>query len=573
MPAVSKSQQKLFGLAHAVQQGKVPASKVSGAAKDIAKNVKKREVKKFASTPTKNLPDRVKKEMKETVAELVKEILNETPDSKKYMLQQKLKAAREKRAKLNAQPPPPPKKTEGVVNEARTIGAIKIKKLKALTTEMWKRNHDVSEDEIIDKIPSDWWETWESADSEIRRLVSDTITDLTHNESVTPKKTQLEILEGKLGRPLSVPEKHQLAIAYKTVKMPEAMVGVMGGMTIQQAKDIIEKLTGKKYEERKTEAVKQTNKYDNKFRCPKCHESDLKADSRGMHHCPKCGYKEKEADDDEHTMKDESKGFKVDGGVPVKESFKINPSLPWLIKLTQKNTYSIGPVTILIAGSDAKRIIGINAVMLTNPSHPPQDANRHIEAALDGITGLKDTIYKLDKIAPHKTRKSGNSIQKLWLLPMDAVQPGTQKEGMTESVVNEADSEAGRKAKQLGLDYMKFGRYGKKGKVTHKIENGKLVPFSGAEPDKKGVAPKQTAKVAPQGTAPKIDKYGKENDPSNWWRDAFHSRHGRVSKEEMAKMVRIHPDLTKAFKSLYGDYIEKDKEGNYVWPMMIDLGI
>ena len=120
---------------------------------------------------------------------------------------------------------------------------------------------------------------------------------------------------------------------------------------------------------------------------------------------------------------------------------------------------------------------------------------------------------------------------------------------------------------------MKFGRYGKKGKVTHKIENGKLVPFSGAEPDKKGVAPKQTAKVAPQGTAPKIDKYGKENDPSNWWRDAFHSRHGRVSKEEMAKMVRIHPDLTKAFKSLYGDYIEKDKEGNYVWPMMIDLGI
>ena len=39
------------------------------------------------------------------------------------------------------------------------------------------------------------------------------------------------------------------------------------------------------------------------------------------------------------------------------------------------------------------------------------------------------------------------------------------------------DSEASKKAKQMGLDYYKFGRYGKDGKVTHTVDdNGKLVP-------------------------------------------------------------------------------------------------
>jgi len=45
-------------------------------------------------------------------------------------------------------------------------------------------------------------------------------------------------------RQLSVPERHQLKIAYDTLKMPDAMVGVMGGPTKEEAKQIIKKLTG-----------------------------------------------------------------------------------------------------------------------------------------------------------------------------------------------------------------------------------------------------------------------------------------------------------------------------------------
>ena len=39
-----------------------------------------------------------------------------------------------------------------------------------------------------------------------------------------------------------------------------------------------------------------------------------------------------------------------------------------------------------------------------------------------------------------------------------------------------SESQAGDKAKSMGLDYMRFGRYGKNGQVTHVTKNGKLVP-------------------------------------------------------------------------------------------------
>lgn len=40
-------------------------------------------------------------------------------------------------------------------------------------------------------------------------------------------------------------EKHQLKIAKDTLKMNNAMLGVMGGMSKEQAKKVIKQLTGK----------------------------------------------------------------------------------------------------------------------------------------------------------------------------------------------------------------------------------------------------------------------------------------------------------------------------------------
>lgn len=57
--AVSKAQQKFMGMVHAAQKGKSPAS--SKVAK-VAKSMGKKDVKDFAKTKHKNLPNKIKKE-------------------------------------------------------------------------------------------------------------------------------------------------------------------------------------------------------------------------------------------------------------------------------------------------------------------------------------------------------------------------------------------------------------------------------------------------------------------------------------------------------------------------------
>tara|TARA_B100001094_G_scaffold325512_1_gene379981 strand:+ start:423 stop:1223 length:801 start_codon:yes stop_codon:yes gene_type:complete len=59
MPASSKAQQRLMGLVKAVQAGDIPKSKVTKKIKQLAKNMKQKDVKKYAATKHKNLPDKV----------------------------------------------------------------------------------------------------------------------------------------------------------------------------------------------------------------------------------------------------------------------------------------------------------------------------------------------------------------------------------------------------------------------------------------------------------------------------------------------------------------------------------
>ena len=65
MPARSKQQQKLFGLALAVKKGDVPKSDVSKDVKDIVDKMSKKDIEDFASTKHKGLPEKKKKSLKE----------------------------------------------------------------------------------------------------------------------------------------------------------------------------------------------------------------------------------------------------------------------------------------------------------------------------------------------------------------------------------------------------------------------------------------------------------------------------------------------------------------------------
>ena len=64
MPSVSKNQQKFMGIVRAIQKGDAPASKFSKKARDAAKSMKGKDVKKYASTKHKGLPNKVKSENK-----------------------------------------------------------------------------------------------------------------------------------------------------------------------------------------------------------------------------------------------------------------------------------------------------------------------------------------------------------------------------------------------------------------------------------------------------------------------------------------------------------------------------
>ena len=62
MPSKSKAQQRFMGLVHAFNKGDVKVSEVSKKVKDVAKGMKKSDVKKYASTKHKGKPEKVKKE-------------------------------------------------------------------------------------------------------------------------------------------------------------------------------------------------------------------------------------------------------------------------------------------------------------------------------------------------------------------------------------------------------------------------------------------------------------------------------------------------------------------------------
>ena len=75
MPALSKKQQKFMGIVRSIQKGEQPASKFNKDAQDVAKDMKKKDVKKFASTKHKGLP--MKKEILGKLKELIKQELSE----------------------------------------------------------------------------------------------------------------------------------------------------------------------------------------------------------------------------------------------------------------------------------------------------------------------------------------------------------------------------------------------------------------------------------------------------------------------------------------------------------------
>ena len=82
MPAKSKQQQKFFGVVKAMQKGDIPKK---GEAGEVAKDMKKKDVDKYAGTKHKGLPAKVKEESISTLTlkKMVREEFNKIIDEAK----------------------------------------------------------------------------------------------------------------------------------------------------------------------------------------------------------------------------------------------------------------------------------------------------------------------------------------------------------------------------------------------------------------------------------------------------------------------------------------------------------
>jgi hypothetical protein len=67
MPATSKQQQKLFGLALSVKRGKTPRSEASDEILDIVDRMSEKDIEKYAGTSHSGLPQKVEQKLREII--------------------------------------------------------------------------------------------------------------------------------------------------------------------------------------------------------------------------------------------------------------------------------------------------------------------------------------------------------------------------------------------------------------------------------------------------------------------------------------------------------------------------
>ena len=98
MPALSKQQQKIMGLALAYKRGKVSDSQVSKSVKDLASSMSEKDLADFAGTSHKGLPKKVsekkittmtKNEISKLVSDAVEQVMGERFSTKVLTSEQK----------------------------------------------------------------------------------------------------------------------------------------------------------------------------------------------------------------------------------------------------------------------------------------------------------------------------------------------------------------------------------------------------------------------------------------------------------------------------------------------------
>jgi len=130
-------------------------------------------------------------------------------------------------------------------------------------------------------------------------------------------------------------------------------------------------------------------------------------------------------------------------------------------------------------------------------------AYKHLK---DKMAKEKASEAELEKAKEDQKKKDVSKFK-------DIARKVMKKKGMMEEL---SESDASDKAKSMGLDYMKFGRYGKDGKVTHKSIGGNLTKV---DKDEKPVDEPDTPKDEPKKDEPKKPEVPYGLDPQKMQND------------------------------------------------------
>lgn len=151
----------------------------------------------------------------------------------------------------------------------------------------------VSDRDFITPADQVYWETKDTATNEIvSRGRAYNMKDLMYklNLNIAEPASDIERLSAKMQAisELSVPEKHQKQVALKTLRMPDAMVGVMGGQTKDEARAFLKSIGYSDEQLKKLEASKKQAGHPNDFGT-KYHVGDIlvPVDTK---QCPERGY-------------------------------------------------------------------------------------------------------------------------------------------------------------------------------------------------------------------------------------------------------------------------------------------
>lgn len=118
------------------------------------------------------------------------------------------------------------------------------------------------------------------------------------------------------------------------------------------------------------------------------------------------------------------------------------------------------------------------------------------------------------------------------------------------------ESEAAKQAKAQGLEYLSFGRYGKDGKVTHTVQNGKLVPISPAA--NPVVSKNKTAPKAQSGLD--LDKFADDDAMTAYDQGGYYDSHISSTQKDRgvtAKPARIVQIIDDKIEAALGNKIAK----------------